>query len=149
MKRQRQWWSPKAASQCFLSHLQPFGCLQTHSCLRLLHKHPSGHPDVGQRKQRDQLCRVLLQSPITHLGVAELALDHSKRMLHLGTDAGLEFLGLLNELAPGRVLLLLALVRAHGYVPIHARRFCSLSRALIPGVGKYHFFLAIGRCRLK
>ena len=36
---------------------------------------------------------------ITHLDVAELALDHPKRMLHLGTDTGLEFLGLLNESA--------------------------------------------------
>ena len=101
--------------------------MQTHSCLRLLHKHPSGRPDVGQRKQRDQLRRVLLHSPITHLNVAKLALDHPERMLHLGTDTGPEFLGLLNEMAPRRVLLLPALAGAQGYVPIHARCFCSLS----------------------
>ena len=63
---------------------------------------------------------------ITHLDVAELALDHPKRMLHLGTDTGLEFLGLLNESALGRVLLLPALAGAQDYAPIHARCFCSL-----------------------
>ena len=63
---------------------------------------------------------------ITHLDVAELALDDPKRMLHLGTDTGLEFLGLLNEMAPGRVLLLPALVGAQDHVPIHASCFCSL-----------------------
>ena len=50
--------------------------------LATFHKHPSSHPDVGQRKQRDQLRRVLLQPLITHLDVAELALDYPKRMLH-------------------------------------------------------------------
>ena len=61
---------------------------------------------------------------ITHLDVAELALDHPKRMLHLDTDTSLEFLGLLNESASG--LLLPALAGAQDYAPIHARCFCSL-----------------------
>lgn len=52
MKRQRKLPSPRAASGCFSPDLKPFGGVQTHSCVRPLHQGLSGHPDVGQRKQR-------------------------------------------------------------------------------------------------
>ena len=61
--------------------------MQTHSNLRPLLDRKSSHLDIRKRKQRDELRSVFLQPAITHLGVAELALDHSKRILHLGTDA--------------------------------------------------------------
>ena len=43
---------------------------------------------IGQRKQRKNLRRVLLRSPIPSINVAELALDHSKPMLSLGPYTG-------------------------------------------------------------
>lgn len=48
------------------------------------------HPLIGQREQRGQLRRVFGQPSVAHLHVAELALDDSKRVLHLGPDAGFE-----------------------------------------------------------
>ena len=77
--------------------------LQAHSSLRSLKNSPSGHPQIAQGKQRDQLRRVLGQSLVANFGVAELALDDPERVFHLGTDAGLELLSLVQQLAPGRL----------------------------------------------
>ena len=82
-----------------------FARLQTHSSLRPVHMPASGHPDIGQRKQRDELCGVLGKPPVAHFEVTELALDNPKRMLHLGPHAGFELFGLFVQRAPGRVLL--------------------------------------------
>ena len=62
-------------------------------------------------------------------------------MLHLGTDAGLEFFGLLSKLAPRRVLLLPALAREHSPVPIHARSLRSFAATLVTGVAEDYLFL--------
>ncbi len=70
---------------------------QAHSSLRGQQAAP-GHPQVGQRKQRVELRGVLLEAAVTHLDVAELALDHPKRVLYLGPDAGLDSLDLVGEL---------------------------------------------------
>ena len=59
VKRQRQLGLLGAATGHFSGLFPPFGDLQAHSSLRPLHKPASGHPDVGQRKQRDELCGVL------------------------------------------------------------------------------------------
>ena len=80
----------------------------------------SDHPDVGQGEQRDELSRVFGKAPITNLVVIELSFDDPKRTLCFGANTGLEFFGLLGELAPGRVLLSLAFARAHGDVPLNA-----------------------------
>ena len=48
-------------------------------------RRPSTDPQVGQRKQCDELRRVLLQTLVAHLGA----------------DAGLEFLHLINQGIPG------------------------------------------------
>ena len=63
--------------------------------------------------------RVLLETKVAHLGVAKLALDHPKRMLHLGTDAGLELLHLVDQRVNGVVFLVqrFALTRAHCHMP--------------------------------
>lgn len=43
-------------------------------------------PQIGQRKQRVQLFGVLGQTAITNIHMPELALDHAKWVLHLGSD---------------------------------------------------------------
>ena len=60
LKRQRRLRLLMAARGHFSGLLQPFADLQTHSCLRPLQKLASGHPYIGQRKQRDELRRVFL-----------------------------------------------------------------------------------------
>jgi len=76
--------------------------LRAHSFLRSLKNSPSGHPQITQGKQRDQLRRVLGQSFVANLGKAELALDDPERVFQLGTDSGLELLSLVEQvgLAP-------------------------------------------------
>src|SRR5690554_3081614 len=46
---------------------------------------PPRHPQIRQRKQRNQLCGVLGQATEAHLGVTKLALDHPEWMFDLGT----------------------------------------------------------------
>ena len=58
------------------------------------HQLSARHPQIAQRKQRDQLRRVLGQPFVAHLGKAELTFDHPKRVLHFGAHTGLELLGL-------------------------------------------------------
>ena len=70
----------------FFSFAGHWPCFRAHSCpgpqqLRAC------HPQVGQRKQRDNLGGVLLESAVANLHKAELALDHPKGMLHFGPDA--------------------------------------------------------------
>ena len=142
LKRQRRLRLLRAARGHFSGLLQPFGDLQAHSPLRPLHKPASYHPDIGQRKQRDELRSVFLEPAIAHLGMSELTLDDSKRMLHLGPDTGLEFLGFFSELATRRVLLLSALARAHVHVPIHARGLRSFAGTKIARIGKHHVLLS-------
>ena len=120
-----------------------FARLQTHSSLRPLHKPASGHPDVGQRKQRDELRRVFGKPPVAHFDVTELALDNPKRMLHFGAYAGLELLGLFVQCAPGRVLLRLTLTRAHGHMPIHASGVGSFAGALVARISKDNLFFTV------
>ncbi len=61
--------------------------LQAHSCLQPVQYPLAHHPQIAQRKHHQQLVGVLGQAPIAHLAMAELAFDHAKRMLDLGTDA--------------------------------------------------------------
>ncbi len=51
----------------------------------------AGHPQIRQRKQRHQLCRVLGQTTETRLHMTELALDHPERVLDLRSDLCLGF----------------------------------------------------------
>ena len=92
----------------------PNGALQTHACLRPLQKSASGHPDIAQRKQRDELCGVFLEPAVAHLGVPKPALDDSKRMLVLGPDTGIELFHFFRHRAPRRVLLRLSAVPVAG-----------------------------------
>ena len=127
LKRQCQLRPLKGETGRFSGLLPSFAYLHAHSTLHPLHKPASCHPDVGQRKQRNELCSIFGKPPVADLGVPELALDNPKRMLHLGPHAGLELFGLFVERAPGLMLLRLTLTRAYGHMPIDARgcpEFC-------------------------
>jgi len=139
-RRLRPW---NAEAGRFSGLLPSFAYLHAHSSLRPLHKPASGHPDVGQRKQRDDLCGVFGKTPVTHFDVSELALDNPKRMLHLGAHAGFELFGLFVQRAPGRVLLRLTLTRAYGHMPIHASGVGSFAGALVARISKDHLFFAV------
>ena len=143
MNRLRQLRLPKVAAGRFSPVLQPFGCLQAHSCLCPLQKPASGHPGIGLRKQGEELCGVFLEPAIAHFGVTELTFDDPKRMLHLGPHAGLEFFGFFVQLAPGCVFLSLALTRSHGHMPVHARGLRAFAGALIPGISKHNRFFTV------
>ena len=143
LKRQCQSRRLKGATGQISGRLPPFGDLQTHSSLRPVHKPASDHPDVGQRKQRNELRRGFGKTPVAHFDVAELALDNPKRMLHLGPHAGFELFGLFVQRAPGRVLLRLTLPRAHGDMPIHASGVGSFAGALVARISKDHLFFAV------
>ena len=108
--------------------------LQWHLSPGLLQQRSPHHPQIGQRKQRHQLRRVLGQSPVTYLSVVKLALDDSKPMFDLGPHTGLKFLGLFGVLAPRRALLGGSFARAHGHLPWHTRGLRPFVCALIPGV---------------
>ena len=53
------------------------------------------HPQIGERKQRDDLPGVLLESAIANLGETELLLDDPERMLDDGADGRENPVGLL------------------------------------------------------
>ncbi len=121
---------------------RPSGRLWTHSSLRLhVQRSFAHHPQVGQRKQRHQIGRVLCQPPVLDLDVTELPLDDPKRVFHLGSNAGLGLLQLLQDGAHRRVLVqCLALAGHHGDVPVHTRvlslNFFALLDAPVARVGK-------------
>ena len=145
MKRQRRLLLILTQSEGFSPVFEPFCRLQTHLFLSLVQKPTSGHPSVGQRKQSDELRSIFLQAAITNFGVTELTLDHTKRMFDLGPHTGLELLGAFGELAPWRVLLRIALARAHCNVPIHTSGFRSLAGALLARISKDNFFFTVYR----
>ena len=67
-----------------------------------------------------------------------------KWMFDLGANAGLDLFCLVQQVAPGRVLVECpALARAHGNLPIDTCGFISLGCSLIAGVSKDNCFLAV------
>ena len=59
------------------------------------HQTMTRHPQIGERKQRDDLPGVLPESAIAHLGETELLLDHPERMFNDGADGRQNPVGLL------------------------------------------------------
>ena len=105
---------------------------------------PSRHPHITQRKQRHQLRRVFRQPFVANLDETELALDHPKRMLDLGTHAGFELLGFVQQATPARILVQRpAFTWTHGHVPVHCRGFWPLVRTLVTGIRKHHGLLTV------
>lgn len=78
----------------------------------------------------------------------ELALDHTKRVLDLGPDTGLEFFQLVTQGVAGLGFVQrFALARHHGNLPIHIwvllLDLFTIFNAPVARVGEDHFFLAV------
>ena len=122
--------------------------LQTHSSQRSLSNSISSHPQVAQGKQREQLRRVLCQPFVANLGEAELTLDHPKRMLDLGANAGFDVFQFVLEGVTGfGFVQRFALARRHGNLPVHlgvlVPNLLALFNAPVARVGKDNFFLSV------
>ena len=122
--------------------------LQAYSCLQPLNNSLAHHPQVGQRKHHQQLAGVFGQAPVTRLAMPKLTLDHPKRMLHLGADAGLELFELIRQgVADPRFVQRLAIARHHRNVPVHnsviVLNLLSLCNTPAARVGKHNFFLSM------
>lgn len=104
-------------------------------------------PEAGQRKQRDGLGGVPLQTAIAHVHMIELALDHPERLLELRAYAGLE----LPDLVDQRVSVNLVCPVQHllpaqtqGDAPVHAQcGIRSLGHTLIAGIDKDEALLPV------
>lgn len=96
------------------------------------------HPQVGQGKQCDDLRRVFLQTPVAHLHLTKLLLEHPEQVFHLGPDARLGALQLPDEVVKGLVLVQRpAQSWAHGHMLTHARLGVrALVHALIARITK-------------
>jgi hypothetical protein len=87
--------------RCFGLVSRPFPLRWALSC-QAPTQTPAHHPQIGQRKQRLQLRRVLGQAAVAHLHMTELALDDTEWVLHLGSDACLDALALIGQRIQGR-----------------------------------------------
>jgi hypothetical protein len=119
-----------------------------HSCPQSLNYSLAHHPQVGQRKNHQQLTGVLGQASVSRLAMSELTLDHPKRMLHLGAVTGFALFNPISQgLAGFGFVQRLALARHHGNFPFHASVFVlnlsALFNASVAKVGKDHFFLSM------
>lgn len=105
----------------------------------------SHHPEVGLGEQSVKLCGVLGQSPVAHLGVAELPLDDAEGVLDLGADTGLGVFQLFHHFSRRGVGQRPTLARPHGDVPVHVPVFelLALVDALIAGIRVHLLFLAV------
>ena len=90
-----------------------------------------GHPQVGQREQRDDMGGVLLQPTEAHLGKPELALDHSERMFHFRAHAGLAVLVLLDSGLCSAIRHLGNVTRSRSDVPLQIVTLDPLLRATV------------------
>ncbi len=130
------------ASFCLIGGLFP--ALQTDSSYCPVNYSLSDHPQVAQGEQCYQLRRVLGQTLVANLGEAKLALDDSEWVFDFGSDTGLELFGLVQQVAPRRILLQCpAFARAHGYVPGYACGFLSFLCSLIASIGKDYSFFSV------
>ena len=132
----------------FRSCYRLFGRFRAYSSLRHVQKLLARHPQIAQRKQHHQVRRVLGQSPVLDLDVAELPLDDPKRVLDLGPDAGLGLLQFLQDLAHRRALVRHPeLAGHHGHMPVHFRvldlNFFSLLDAPVARVREDVSFLSM------
>lgn len=118
----------------------PFGRLRTHSSLQPLQKTAPSHPQIVQCKHRHQDGRVLGQPAVLHFCVAKLPLNDAECVFHLGPDACLGLLQLVQDGSHGRALVQrTALGWAHGHMPVglNALDFFALCHALVTCIGKY------------
>ena len=69
-----------------------------------MRKPVSGHPQIAQCKQREQLRRVFGKTPVAHFGETGQALDHPKAMPHLGAHARFDLPGRSSKAPQGDFL---------------------------------------------
>src|ERR1700712_177601 len=104
----------------------------------------ANHPQIGQRKLRLDLGRVLLQTAVPRLQISELTLQNSERMLHLRSHLRFQPFDLLvDPVEPLALVQLAPLARPHRNVPRDRSRFASLLDALIARIGKGNLLLAV------
>ena len=108
----------------------------------------SHHPQVAQRKQRDQLRRVFDQAPIPSFVIAELALDHPEGVFHLGPNAGLDLFQLVDlGVYSFAFLQSSALTRHHDNLPFNPSvlllNLFALGDAAVAGVYEYNRLFAV------
>jgi hypothetical protein len=121
-----------------------FDPFQAHSCPRH-HQIMTRHPQIGQRKQRGNLRRIFLKTPVAGFHVAELALDDPKGMFDLGPNARLELLGFVQQLTELTCVLEgFALAWVHGYMPGHIGISPgTFFNALVAGICPDDFLLSV------
>lgn len=139
--------------------MRPVGPFLAHSC-HAYHQFAPHHPQISQSKLRLDLGRVLLQSAISNLGVAKLALDHPDRTLRRRPNSGVDLLRLVNQRHQREAQVqYLAPAREHRNRPIHLRTgiwpfghatVASIAKRflLLPvkqSVGRY-YVVDVGRC---
>ncbi len=131
-----------------LAGFRAFARRRAHSSHGALQNPLAHHPQVRQCEHHQQLAHVLGQAPITRLAMSELAFDHPKRVLHLGTNAGLGFLQSVHDRPHGRVLVQrLAVAGHHGHMPtdlpVTLNHLFAFVHATVAGVGKDIAFFAM------
>jgi hypothetical protein len=117
-----------------------------HSYLQSLQFSLAHHLQIRHGKQHQQLAGVLCPSPIAHFAMSKFSLVHTKRVLNLDTDAGLEFLQLFFEyIDPFSFVHSLAVALYYGNVPVHIwtlrEDYVGLSNAPITRLSKDNLFL--------
>lgn len=118
--------------------------LQAHSSKRPLKNSPSGHPQIAQGKQRDELRRILGQATVSDLAEPELAFDDPERVFHFCPHTGLELFGFVQQGAQLRLFIQCpAFARSHGHMPVHTRGFRPLRGTLVASIRKHHSFIAV------
>lgn len=125
--------------------------MRVHSFPSPVHKRSPHHPQVGERKQRVQLRRVLGQAALAYLHMPKLALDDPKRVLDLGADAGIDVfelveLELVEHNSHGRCLVKsFAFARAQRHVPVGPDALClfAFGHALVARIGEHIALLAM------
>ena len=106
----------------------------------------ASHPQIRQRKQRQQLCRVLGQATEARLHITELALDHPERVFDLRPYLRLGFfdlaLGFVQNTALAQFLVAAA---PGGYLPDDLATFMlrALLHSGITGIGTDYVFVAV------
>ena len=104
------------------------------------------HPQVRQREQRHQLCRVLRQATEARFHITELAFDHPERMLDLGPYLSLGLLDLALGFVQSTALIKLLVSTAAGSdLPDDLPTFMlgTLLDAGVTGVGTDHVLIAV------
>ena len=109
------------------------------------HQSLSREHQVHQAEQREELRLVLGETAITRFAMLEQVLQDMERVLDLRSDARLEFLDPLHELAHRIVRQRLALAALHGDMPFGGRAMVLLTllRTLVAGVTEDDGFIAM------